>query len=68
MTSVSLPALCTVKRTAKELFDDDSQSAKNRIYVWIETGELKANKVGNRYYIPRREIERYLNPTNEAQI
>ena len=62
MISSDLPALCTVRQTAKALFGDDSQSAKNRLYIWIDNGEIEARKIGNRYYIHRNHIEKYLNP------
>ena len=62
MTLNDLPALCTVRQTARHLFGDESQTARNRIYTWIDNGDIHAKKVGSRYYIHRRAIEEYVNP------
>ena len=54
------PNLLTVKQASDILFSLDDEVGRNRIYDWIKRGYINANKMNNRWYITKNEIERIL--------
>tara|TARA_R100001594_G_scaffold28049_2_gene53201 strand:+ start:772 stop:1023 length:252 start_codon:yes stop_codon:yes gene_type:complete len=64
--------LNTPKQTAIILWGSWNDTTRKRIYRWITSGKLKAEKDGKRYWIPHKEIMKYIsneeNAVTEAEI
>jgi excisionase family DNA binding protein len=58
-----LPLLIDSTQACKMLFgsDQDPRNMKYRLYAMIERGEIAATKLGTRYFIPRAEMEKFIN-------
>ena len=58
--------LNTPKETAVMLGGNWNDSTRKRIYRWIHNGNLTALRDGKSYWIPHKEITKYL-PQNETE-
>ena len=56
--------LNTPKQTAIILWGSWNDTTRKRIYRWITSGKLKAEKDGKRYWIPHKEIMKYISIEN----
>ena len=58
-------ALLSVREAAQMLFDDVEYKGQQRVRNLINSNQLKALRDGKQYFIPRAEILRLWEPTNE---
>jgi hypothetical protein len=52
-----LPLLIDSSQACEMLFGADTRRNRYRLYAMIARGEIKGRKFGERWYIPRREME-----------
>ena len=59
--------LNTPKDTAVMLWGHWNDTTRKRIYRWIHNGNLKALRDGKSYWIPHKEITKYLPQATEKR-
>ena len=56
-----LPLLIDSKQACEMLFGSNDRAMKYRLYAMIEREETAATKLGTRYFIPRAEMQKFIN-------
>ena len=55
-----LPLLLDTRLACQMLFGSGDRKNLYRLYAMIDRDEISAKKLGDRYYIPRAEMEKFI--------
>jgi len=59
-TDTDLPLLIDSRDACLKLFGDASRKNFYRLYQMIDRDEIGAKRLGDRWFIPRREMQKYI--------
>lgn len=64
MTDDEFPALVDSRKACEILFGSNERKNVYRLYAMIERGDIAARKLGDRWFIPGHEMERFTTSQN----
>ena len=71
MSSLDHKTLFKPKEVALRFFGNFNDTNRKKIYRWMHNGVIRTLKDGNRFYIPKAEIERieaHLDASNDVKV
>jgi hypothetical protein len=64
--SDNLPLLINTKQACNMLFGNDDRKNFYRLYTMIKRGEISTRKLGDRWFIPRAEMQQFLDDPKDG--